>query len=109
MVASLAPREIVHRLDVVERNAWNLSRSARELRLHRKTLTEFLQRRGIALTSRQKPYTVLVRSTPYGLEKRCVVCREWLPLDECFTTHRAGAFGRDNRCNACRTEKRRGA
>ncbi len=45
---------------------------------------------------------VQVRSTPFGLEKRCVACREWLPLDECFNANPVGAFGRENACRHCR-------
>jgi len=48
-----------------------------------------------------KRCSVKVRSTEYGLEKHCVVCRQWLPLDECFHLTRQGAFGRANRCKAC--------
>ncbi len=50
--------------------------------------------------------SVQVRPTRYGLEKRCVTCLEWLPLDECFNRNPRGAFGRENACRACRNETR---
>ncbi len=47
------------------------------------------------------------RQTKYGLDKRCRLCREWLPAEECFTTCATGAGGFANQCNACRNERRK--
>lgn len=46
-----------------------------------------------------------LRETPEGSEKFCAYCREWWPL-ACYHPHPEGAGGLDNRCKACRAERR---
>lgn len=46
-----------------------------------------------------------LRETPEGPEKYCAYCASWWPL-ECFDEHPRGQGGLDNRCRACRSERR---
>jgi hypothetical protein len=96
---------VCRRMDALERNGWNISRAARQLGLTTQWLKGFLDARGLQfprLPSGRRPRTVQVRPTKFGLEKRCVRCREWLPLTaEVFSRQQLGAFGFANQCKAC--------
>lgn len=38
--------------------------------------------------------------------KRCTLCKDWLPVVECFQRDRHNPDGRRNECRACRSERR---
>jgi len=98
-----------HRKEIVERHGWNLTRAARALHISVAKLKWWLHKRGIRRPAWSKGYrakTIQVRSTATGLEKRCRVCQQWLPLQECFNINQGAAMGRDNACKACRHDQR---
>lgn len=110
----LCAEEARRRREALERNGGRILATARELGLSQSAVRSFVLSRGIPYSKQRRPYKVLVAARDHGLEKKCVKCQEWWPL-ECFSrdeSTRGLAFGCRNECNACRQlsrKARRGA
>jgi hypothetical protein len=99
-------KDLAHLRDALDAFGGNVKQAAMALGISISGLRYYVRTRGWSHRRRGRPCTVRVRAGRYGLEKLCVKCALWLPLDECFIRQKSGALYRANVCRACERERK---